>query len=105
MNPTQYKHSVEQKIINNQKLTDNELADCAFGTIGECVGFETLHEVDEQGRERHQTAFIIDNVLYAIDWYNDARTGAFKYGYPFKADKTKKALTKIFDIYYPIEED
>lgn len=95
---------IENKIINGEELSENELKLCAWGEVGKCI--------DEQEGEDYRwtrdmsTIFELNGQLYCIDW-QQGLTEMQENEYweqPYKVERVEKEVTTIIVNYIPMED-
>lgn len=104
MNNLDLAKSVENKIINSEKLNEHELEMCAWGEVGEYI---TEEEGDSSRWTKYMsTIFKIGDQMYCIDW----EQGLTEYQeneylkQPYKVRREEKTVTTTVIEYIAMEE-
>lgn len=96
--------TIEEKILNNEKLTEYELRDCAWGNVGEYIDEIEL----DSGRwtQGMQTIFKINEQLYCIYWergLTECQDNEY-WEQPYKVERKEEVVTQTIVTYEPLEE-
>lgn len=98
------KRSIENKIINGEKLTESELKLCAWGEVGNFVG-------EQEGKDRcwtrnMSTIFEICGQLYRINWekgLTECQDNEY-WEQPYKVRREEKVVTLTVVSYIAMED-
>lgn len=96
--------TIENKILNGEKLTKTERKYCVWGEVGEYV--DEIEGDDHRWNREIQTIFKIDKQYYAIDWMRGL-TEMQENEYwddPYKVERKEEIVTKTVVKYVPMEE-
>lgn len=96
--------SIENKIINGEKLTEKELKSCAWGEVGEYID----EEEGESSRwtKSMSTIFEIGNQLYCVNW-EQGLTECQEDEYweqPYRVRREEKTVTTTIVSYVAVED-
>lgn len=95
---------IENKIINGEKLTEEELKSCALGEVGKCIN--KTEGYSHRWTKDMSTIFELNNQLYCIDWqkglteYQENRY----WEQPHKVRREEKTVTTIAVSYIAVED-
>lgn len=100
---------IENKILNNLKLTEIERKYCAWGKVGEYV--DKIEKSNHRQTREMQTIFKIGEQYYAIDYHViDWMSGLTEmqdnecWDDPYKVERKEEVITKTVIKYVPMEE-
>lgn len=95
---------IENKILNNLKLTETERKYCAWGEVGEYV--DEIEGEDHRWDREMKTIFKICEKYYAIDW-RKGLTEMQENGYwddPYEVERKEEIVTHTIVSYVRVEE-
>ncbi len=95
---------IENKIVNNKKLTEEELRHCAWGEVGTYVA--EIEEGSGRWTQSMSTIFEIEGQLYCIDWQRDLTEyqESEYWGQPYKVRREEKVVTTTVVRYVKTDE-
>ena len=95
---------IENKIINNEKLTEEELEYCAWGDVGNPI--DEVEGGSGRWSQSMSTIFEIDGQLYCIDWERDLteyQENEYR-NQPYKVRREEKVGTTTVVNYVEMKE-
>ena len=95
---------IENKIINGEVLTEEELRCCAWGDVGKYI-----NEIEKDSgywSQSMSTIFEIDGQLYCIDWGRDSTEYQENeyWNQPYKVRREEKVVTTTVVNYVEMKE-
>ena len=95
---------IENKIINGEVLTEEELRCCAWGDVGKYIN--EIEEGSGRWTQSMSTIFEIEGQLYCIDWQRDLTEyqESEYWGQPYKVRREEKVVTTTVVNYVEMKE-